>query len=210
MKSSVIKLGASALSGLAFATALLNATPITGSLDISYQAPLVDLTHTATNSLLAATGAGAATGLVVAGDMAYGTTVGASVSFNAFDWNPVLNPSPVTLWSFTSGAGTYSFSLTNLLNVTQTSTFLNISGAGVFSIAGVDSFTPTGGLWSYTITSSNGVANTDGKFTATSSNSVLPAGADTPVPDGGSTAVLIGLSFLGLGALARRRHVSDK
>ena len=103
----------------------------------------------------------------------------------------IFNPSTPTipLWQ----VGGFTFDLTSSTIVTQTTTFLNITGVGTISAAG---FTTTPGTWSFT------VSNADGK-----KHSTFGFQSDTvgnAVPDGGATAALLGVAVAGVEVLRRK------
>ncbi len=185
-----------------FATST-QAVQITGTIDFGYQAPLLTggAAHTpigASGSLSSATGAAASTGRVFTGDGAYAsvpTFVAGAVTFAAFDWSPTTLPGG-PLWSFTEAGSTYTFAISSLTVISQTSGFLNLSGYGLLSISN-SIYTPTPGAWTFQITSASGLANGDGKFTASETNAALP--------DSGSSLLLLGIGICSLGALARFR-----
>lgn len=117
-----------------------------------------------------------------AGD--YAGTVGDVVTHNAFSFTPFSGP--ITLWTFTDGGTTYSFTLNDLDVDYRATKSLVLSGTGFASITGFDS---TPGDWTFT-------ANTGGgTFSFSSTNSV---------PDGGATAMLLGVGLLGIGAMRRK------
>jgi VPDSG-CTERM motif len=100
----------------------------------------------------------------------------------------IFSPSTPTpgLWS----VGGFTFNLLSSTVVTQTSTFLNITGTGILSGNGFD---PTEGAWAFTS------QNAFGKHTFFS----FSANAAS-VPDGGSAVSLLTCALLGLAALRRK------
>jgi hypothetical protein len=103
----------------------------------------------------------------------------------------IFNPSTPTipLWQ----VGGFTFDLTSSTIVSQSTTFLNITGVGTISGTG---FTTTPGSWSFT------VSNADGK-----KHSTFGFQADTAanaVPDGGATAALLGFALAGVEGLRRK------
>jgi hypothetical protein len=188
MKKSLIKLAGALL--LAFAvSSVAHANPINGSISFSNNSGLT----TDSGNLLTATKITGITGVTVStGSTAptgtYAGTDGDAVTFITpidFSGSAIT---PFSLWTFTAGGTTYSFTATSVGVVTQLATFLNIGGSGIAYVTG---YTPTAGVWSLTSTSTNSVA--------------LTFSASTTVPDGGTTALLVGLSLLGLSVAARRR-----
>jgi hypothetical protein len=123
------------------------------------------------------------------GDFATFVSPGASATMAA-PW--IFNPSTATpsLWS----VGGFKFDLSNSVIVSQTATFLNITGTGTIS---GNNFTPTPGTWSFTSSDSNGSSQASFGFQAQSS----------AVPEA-NTFILFSAGALGLIALklARRRH----
>jgi hypothetical protein len=133
-----------------FASTSGQAQPITGSISFTGGADL-------NGSLAAAT---AYTGFfdtvsipspVVLGGSQSGSfatvPTGTQVTFFPFAFLPFT--APQTLWSFTAGADTYTFTALSLLNVTPEPGYLNLEGAGVISITGLSDTLAT---WSYTDT----------------------------------------------------------
>lgn len=103
----------------------------------------------------------------------------------------IFSPSTVTpgLWS----VGGFTFNLLSATVVTQTATFLNISGTGIVSGNG---FSPTEANWAFTV---QDAGSTGGPFFSFSANL-----ATHGVPDGGSGVALLGVS-LGVIELIRRK-----
>jgi hypothetical protein len=99
--------------------------------------------------------------------------------------------SSLPLWTFTYGGFTYSFSLTSLTIVSQTSGSLTITGTGVFTSSNpaIDSTTAT-----WTFTASGGEA----KLTISQSTPT------TSVPESGSTLALFAVGLLGIAVLGRK------
>ena len=93
-----------------------------------------------------------------------------------------FNPSTATpaLWSI----GGYVFNLDTATIVSQTPTFLNVSGTG--TVTGPGGFSASG-TWNFTSTG----PGSKGKFGFT---------ASTAVPDGGSAVALLGLALTGIEA----------
>lgn len=107
------------------------------------------------------------------------------------------------LWSFTSGAWTYSFDVSTISVTLQNANFLDLQGSGIAYITGAGSpYTATVGDWTLDLTSANGNRAVSFSFGA---NTAIPA-----VPDSGMTALLIGLGMggIGLGMIARRRSLT--
>ena len=103
----------------------------------------------------------------------------------------IFNPSTATasLWS----VGGFTFDLLSSTVVTQTATFLDISGTGIVSGNG---FKPTEATWAFTV---QDAGHTGGRFFSFSAN-LAPHG----VPDGGSTVSLLSFGLLGVAALRRK------
>ena len=104
----------------------------------------------------------------------------------AISW--IFSPSTPTpgLWS----VGGFTFNLLSSTVVTQTSTFLNITGTGIISGNGFD---PTEGTWAFTSQNAGG-QHTFFSFSANAAS----------VPDGGSTVSLLGCALLGLVSVRRK------
>ena len=165
------------------------AIPITGHVDMNGQVTLDSALGTATKAT-----SFSLVSVVNTPDGAFTGTAGSTVSFNPFGWNP--STTPVTpLWSFSNGTSLYSFDLASLTVVGQSSSFLNLTGAGTLSISG-GTYDPTPGNWSFTITSSTGGTSPNFAFGFVSSTSA--------VPDGGSTVALLGCALVAVGALRRK------
>jgi VPDSG-CTERM motif len=120
-------------------------------------------------------------------------TVGSSVTWHGFSWPSNVLVAP--LWTFTSGANTYSFDLANVSVFSQSNSFLNLMGSGTLHVTGFDD---TPGSWSFTISNPGGGAHANFDFTF--ANSQTGAG----VPDGGVTVALLGLALVGVEVLRRK------
>ena len=102
----------------------------------------------------------------------------------------IFNPSTATpgLWS----VGGFTFDLFSSTIVTQTSTFLNVTGTGIISGNGFD---PTVASWAFTVQNAGG----NHQFFSFSANA-----ATQGVPDAGSGAALLGIG-LGVVEFIRRK-----
>jgi len=102
----------------------------------------------------------------------------------------IFNPSTATipLWQ----VGGFTFDLASSTIVTQTTTFLNVTGVGTLSAAGFDT---TPGTWSFTISNTDGLAHSTFGFQADTA---------PKVPDGGATAALLGVALAGVEVLRRK------
>jgi VPDSG-CTERM motif len=102
----------------------------------------------------------------------------------------IFNPSTPTagLWS----VGGFTFDLLSSTVVTQTATFLNITGSGTISGNG---FEPTNATWAFTVQNAGG--NHD--YFSFSANV-----ATQGVPDGGSAVALLGIALAGIEFIRRR------
>ncbi|TNG03677.1 MAG: VPLPA-CTERM sorting domain-containing protein [Gammaproteobacteria bacterium] len=115
----------------------------------------------------------------------YAGTLGSFVDFNDFVFNPLI---PNTqLWAFNSGLTSYSFSMSAINIVSQTSNTISLEGTGIASVTGLDD---TSGEFSLTL-NQNGQA-----FSFSSSASVVPVPA---------AVWLFGSGLLGLVGIARRK-----
>jgi VPDSG-CTERM motif len=184
-----------AVIGLVAVTSV-QAIPIAGEIDMSGTANL-------NSTLLGSATKASSFGAVSVGGVPTGSyvgTLGDSVNWNGFGWNPATTPvNP--LWSFTdAGTGfTYSFNLATVGVVSQDNSFLNLLGTGTLTITGAGSpYDTTDGQWSFTISNPGGGAHAN--FSFTFANSQTGAG----VPDGGMTVILLGTALAGLGLLRRK------
>lgn len=116
----------------------------------------------------------------------YAGTLGAFVDFNDFVFDP-LTPN-TQLWTFISGTNTYSFRMSTISIVSQTSNSISLEGVGIASITG---FEDTGGDFTLTLNQNRQA------FSFSSSASVV-----VPVP---AAVWLFGSGLLGLVGIARRR-----
>jgi len=132
---------------------------------------------------------------VTSGTDAFGTSAGSLVSWTTpFSWNPPNTPI-IDLWKFTSGGRTYSFELDSVSIMSQSSSFLNLSGMGVLAITGTGPvYDDTPGNFTFAITSSG-------------PNSTMTLGfaaSNSAVPDGGLTFSLLGFAVAGVEGLRRK------
>jgi len=189
MKTSVLAVGAILLN-CAILCQQSQAVPITGSVNMAGSVTLDD-----TDLDLATEASSFGTSFVTSGSGAYAGTVLSSVSWTVpFSWNPPNTPID-DLWTFVSGARTYTFDLSTITIVSQDSSFLNLTGTGTLQISGVGPvYDDTFGTFAFTI------ADTDTAATATFGFS----SSNTALPDGGTTMLLLGSALLGIGALRRK------
>ena len=171
------------------------AIPITGSVDMSGTA---FLNNAALGSATATTGYSAVTvGGIPTGSFA--GTVGDSVTWSIFGWNP--STAPVNpLWTYHDvGTGfTYAFNLGSVSVMNQSNTFLNLLGTGTLFITGPGSpydAGGTGGVWSFTISNPTGGPHANFAFTF--------ANSQTAVPDSGSAVALLGIALAGIEGVRR-------
>jgi hypothetical protein len=129
-------------------------------------------------------------------------TSGDAVTFSNLVFSPPTVPT--TLWSFTdSGVGgtgdTYTFTPVSVNFTSPSNDVWSFIGQGTITITGpVGNYTPTAG--DYTITLSQ---STSGDFFSISMESTSAA-----VPDSGTTALLLGLGVLAMGAYGLRRKLT--
>ena len=104
----------------------------------------------------------------------------------------IFNPSTATpnFWS----VGGFTFNLLSATIVTQTNTFLSISGTGIISGNG---FTPTAGQFAFSVQNAGGGHHLNFSFSAN----------EVEVPDGGSTVALLGLALTGIEVLRRKLRI---
>ena len=104
----------------------------------------------------------------------------------------IFNPSTPTpnFWS----VGGFTFNLLSATVVTQTSTFLDITGTGIISGNG---FTPTVGQFAFSVQNAGGGRHATFSFSAN----------EVEVPDGGSTVALLGLALTGIEVLRRKLRI---
>jgi hypothetical protein len=119
-----------------------------------------------------------------------------SVTFNGFKFNPAV-ASITPLWTFNIGpAGNqtvYSFDATTVTSMYNTPLHeWDIGGQGLALATG---FTTTPGTWNVNLSQSGA------SFVFDSSEAAAPIS----VPDGGSTAMLLGASFLCVAGVSRKR-----
>ena len=103
---------------------------------------------------------------------------------------PGANQPPLTLWTTNNG---FSFDLLSISSVFQNSSFINLTGNGLFKKAGLDD---TAGNWTFTVTSSD-----QASFTFTSAQTAA-------VPDSGSSLILLGVAMSALGIFHRMKSAS--
>jgi hypothetical protein len=170
-----------------------SATPINGTINFGGGGIAIN-----TSSLATATAFNAISGVTVSGGLAgpsgsYAGTAGSAVTFTPFSF---ASSGVTPLWSFSLAGVLYSFNATSIIVSSQTSGFLNLTGAGTaFILGGSGGYSPTIGTWTITDT------GTAGTFTFS---------ASTSVPDGGSTALMIVLGLVAIGAavvIQRRKAV---
>jgi hypothetical protein len=166
---------------IAIAIVAAEAAPITGSIDFGGTVTFD------TNSLATATRVNTWNSAFVLQDSGSfsGIPPGTNVTMSA-PW--IFNPSTATpsLWS----VGGFKFDLANSTIVSQTTTFLNITGTGTISGNGFD---PTPGTWSFTSSDSNGSPQSSFGFQAQS----------TAVPES-SSVILFGIGLSGAAFLRAR------
>lgn len=110
--------------------------------------------------------------------------IGAKINYADFTYSPltVVNP----LWA-TVALGVASFDLLSITSIIEAPGLgLLLQGSGIAHLAG---FTDTPGKWS---------------FSSTTTGSSFDFSSTATVPDGGTTAMLLGLGFLGAAGLRRK------
>ena len=172
-----------------------SAIPITGELNMGGAAVLNN------SSLSSATGVTSFLG-VRANSASTGVFTDAGsdralITMNKFNWNPSSAP-VLPLWSFDHDGVSFWFNLDSLLVVSHTANFLNLTGVGTIFSSAYDSVK---GSWSFTISDPDGTGTGSGNFRFGFQSAST---AVSSVPDGGTSAVLLGLSFLGFAVLRRK------
>ena len=119
----------------------------------------------------------------------YVGTLGSFVDFNDFVFDP-LAPN-TQLWTFSSGGNAYSFSMSTIAIVSQTSNSISLEGTGIASITGFDD---TSGDFTITLNQNRQA------FSFSSS-----ATAVVPVPP---AVLLFGSGLLGVITIARRKNTA--
>ena len=114
-------------------------------------------------------------------------TMSGGNSFPAWVFNPSTPTDP--LWE----VGGFTFHLTSSTIVTQTATFLNITGEGTVTGNG---FEETAAHWAFTVQNAGGGT---GDFFSFSANT-----ASVGVPDGGSAVALLGISLVAIEFVRRK------
>lgn len=177
-------------------TPLLGAIPITGHIAFDGSTTL-DAPIPSATAFLSFTNAKVSVGTQAG---SYVGTGGTSVMMEALQFSPFVLPA-APLWSFTSGAVDYSFTLTSLSAVSVTDLgnglySLNVAGSGMASVTGYDD---TNGVFSVTTTGNASATELGfGAFTFTAAR----------VPDAGSTLAILGLGLFGLIVLSRSRKLA--
>lgn len=118
------------------------------------------------------------------GDYA-GVVPGTFVDFNNFVFSPLV--SGTQLWTFSSGSNTYSFTMSTISIVNQTTSIISLEGTGIASITGLDD---TAGTFTLTL-------NQSGRAFSFSSSAAV-----VPVP---AALWLFASGLLGLVGTARRK-----
>ena len=189
MNSPIRKITAAALLALAAIVAnQANAIPIQGTINFGGGGALINTP----DNLAAATTIMGIAGDTVSGGYAAPTGDYAGLTGDAVTFTTPLVFSPFSglttpLWTVSVGAVQYTFDITTLTIVTQSSTLLDLEGQGIAAIIG-SGYDPTAGSWTIQVTGSG----TNLSFQSTAA-----------VPDSSSTAMLIGMGLLGVGLAAR-------
>ena len=164
-------------------TGSASAVPITGSLGFTGAYTIAGGTSLDNLTGINITGNSATVTGVVGGTFA---AAGISVGQTAFYNNFTLGGSTTNLWSI----GGFSFDLTSMVINYQATNLLALSGSGIITSTN-SNLDPTSGGWTFTANSGGG------NFTFSSST--------VPEP---TTAMLLGIGLLGVGALRKLRKTA--
>ena len=194
MKTKWLKITA-ATATFAGSLAIIQATPISGS--ISFDGGSVLLNNTL-GSATAIDSFGGSTVVSGGANLPTGSYMGlagtpVTMTSKGFTFSPSLSPGPIdSLWSFKVSGITYDFNLLTATGIFQNGS-LDLSGTGTLQITGDQD---TAGTWTLDV---NGGG--DGDSFNFDANNEVPA---TSVPDGGSTSMYLGASLTGIGLLRRK------
>lgn len=168
------------------------AAPITGQITLSADSSSVAINFAA-NTVTFAPSSPALNAKVdtVNGNMTGLAPVGTLLTYKNFQYDPLVVINPI--WLTTTGL---SFTLTSISSVTENVAFggLLLFGSGIISSTN-PAFDPTPGNWSFNASESDNAT-----FSWGSTASVAPS----RVPDGGASAILLGVSLLGLVGASRK------
>jgi hypothetical protein len=126
---------------------------------------------------------------IAAATVDFTALAGGSVAFNNFDFNPSLNPNPVTVWTVTNGGNVGSFKMTSS-SFTASAGSLAVNGTGILNLTG---YLPTVGTFGFT-TQTPTLAGPLFFFSATS--------APVPVP---AALFFVAPALLGVFGVSRRK-----
>jgi hypothetical protein len=170
---------------LLIATGSASALPITGSLGFTGSYTIAGGTSLANATGINITGNSATiTGLVDGSFATAGITAGQTATYNNF----TLGAPTSNLWSI----GGFNFDLTKMVIDFQSSNLLALSGIGIITSTN-SNLDPTLGGWTFTANSFGG------------SNFTFSSSAGVPEP---TTAMLLGIGLLGVGALRKLRNTA--
>lgn len=184
MKTSLINIAGALL--LAFSVSnIAKADPITGEIDIAQSGSqaVIDFTANTVSFLPSAPGLNATVSYTAGSYNSPTDLLGSAVSYSDFTYSPFVGPE--TIWQI---SGSTYFILSGITSVNEVGGLV-LHGTGTAYLSGFDA---TVGSWSF---SAN---NTGTRFAFSSTNTFS-------VPDGGTTALLVGLGLVGMGAAAYRR-----
>jgi hypothetical protein len=194
MKTKWLKITA-ATATFAGSLAIIQATPISGSISFDGGSVLLNNTLASATAIDSFGGSTVVSGGANLPTGSYLGLAGTAVTMTSegFTFSPSLSPNPInSLWSFTVSGKIYDFDLLTATGIYQNGS-LDLSGTGTLQITGDQD---TAGTWTLDV---NGGG--DGDSFNFDANNEVPA---ISVPDGSSTVMYLGASLTGIGLLRRK------